>query len=138
MHFRPLWTEFLRLETADDCAVVVKHFLNSRKATLRDFQEHTGIDLMEYMGTFVEVGGTKAPTGPVVPGPVFPILAFKKSEENGAFIPQRLSLDGLFYHTKKYAWVQTDLWEEVTGDTDFFEKHILLKKTKKKSKRKQV
>jgi hypothetical protein len=124
---------FLRLDTYDDFLLISQHFLNSIKATPKDFAEQTGINLQEYMRCYMEIGGDMAPKGPVVPGPVFPILAFKQSNR-GNFIPQRLKLDGLYYQTKKYAWVRVELWEKVTGDEDFFETKILLQpKPKKKA-----
>jgi hypothetical protein len=132
LYRKPVVT-FLRIDTAEDELIISQHFLNSTKATPADFALQTGNNLSEYKGCYMEIGGDMAPLGPVMPGPVFPILAFKRSNR-GNFIAQRLKLDGLYYHTKKYAWVQVGLWEKVVGDEYFFETKILMQPPKKKDK----
>ena len=123
---RKPWVEFLRLDTEKDCQVVAQHFFGNYKATVHSFAAATrGINLMDYNGCYMEIGGTQAPEGPLLPGPVYPVLAFRMSRSRSTVRPYRFKLDGFYRDGKKRAWVKTDTWEKLLGDDSYFEEHII-------------
>lgn len=134
---RKPWREFIRIENETHCIAIARFYLGRLNATHGDFEAKTGIKLMDYKGCYMEAGAAISPTGPVLPGPVKRILAFKMSR-SGRWLPKLLQLKGLYHETMKYAWVKTDLWEQVIGDDQYFEKVFLAGKdanTKRKRKR---
>lgn len=126
---RKPWVEFIRLDGEKECLRVIQHFFGSRRADLTHFHAVTrGVNLLDFAGHpgyYMEIGGTQAPEGPLFPGPVHPILAFKMSRTRKSTIPYRFKLEGVYNSDKSKAWLKTDLWERVLGDETYFEKHVI-------------
>lgn len=123
---RKPWIEFIRLDGEEECLSVVRHFFGNFKATLQSFAAVTrGINLLDYKGCYMEIGGSKAPEGPLLPGPIYPVLAFRMSRSRTTVRPYRFKLDGLYKEDKKFAWIKTDTWEKLLGDENYFEDHVI-------------
>lgn len=121
---RKPFVEFVRLDGPTQATMVARYFLSSMGATADDFKKIIGIDLLDYRGHYMECGAALGPTGPLWPGPIRPVLRFKMSQR-GRWISQRLEVDGVYHESKMHAWVKIDLWEQLVGDSKYFEEVFL-------------
>lgn len=125
---RKEWIEFLRLNSEKECLTIVQHFFGSMRATLGHFHGVTrGINLLDFVGQgyYMEIGGARSPEGPLFPGPVHPLLAFRMSRTRKTVMPYRFKLEGVYNNDKSKAWVKTDIWEKALGDEKYFEDHVI-------------
>jgi hypothetical protein len=118
------WREFIRIEDEDHCLAIARFYLGTPKATAEDFTRLTGITLLDHKGCYMESGAANAPTGPVLPGPVKRVLAFKQSR-SGRWITKLFTLPGLFHESLTRAWIKVDDWERAIGDEHYFEEVFL-------------
>jgi hypothetical protein len=121
---RQPWVILLKLLDEGTCDVVAKHWLNKRTARCREFQQHTGINLTQFIGYYIEAGGESAPTSPILPAKVSPVLLLRRDKTNHVYSPIVTEVNGFFHETLNLAWVRTSRWEEMLGDQDYLEKNF--------------
>ena len=119
---RKEWVRFVRLSSKEACEAAVKQYLNSNKASLLDFNDLTGTDILTLQGSYLEYCGDEAPIAPVVAGTIEPIISFR--QEEGKVVTIRLGLEGLYHISKEVAWVRTAIWEEIMGDQTYLEDNL--------------
>lgn len=119
---RKPWVALLRLKDEKGCNAVAKHWLNKKGATWKEFQQACGIDLRTYLNYYVEIGGEDAPTSPFLPGQISPILVIYK--RGNGYVPLVVEVKGFAHSGGDMAWVKTDHWEALLGDTDYLEKNF--------------
>ena len=90
-----------------------------------EYQRRLGIDIQQYLGYYAEIGGADSPVGPVTPATeriaIKPILAIHQTNK-GNFSVQALTIShGFFNHDRSRAWVKTDHYEALLGDSFFQE-----------------
>ena len=119
------WITFLRIDSETEVITIAQHFLNNQNATSQEFiNKAFGLDLKQYIGCYVEVGGAKSPVAPIIPGPVKPLLAFKATRSKKNVIVERIELPGFFSEDRKHVWVKSGVWEKRLGDEDHYEKFL--------------
>lgn len=119
---RKPWVILVKLASEKSCNVVAKHWLNKRGATWKEFMQASGIDLRLYRNHYVETGGDDAPTSPILPSTIFPVLIIQKNGKE--YRPLVVSVPGFMHNTTEVAWVKTAQWEEMLGDQDYLEKNF--------------
>ncbi len=126
--------EFVQINTEAECTAVAQFFLSHRGATHQDFAQKTGINLLSFLGHYMECGTALGPTGPIHPGPVKPVLRFRMSGR-GNWTPRVVSVEGVYHNSKKHAWVKTEVWEKLVEDDTYFEEVFLGQRKKKGQER---
>lgn len=134
---RKPYREFLKIDGPAQAAAISKFYLSSLGADHGDFEQATGIRLLDHMGTYMESGAALGPVGPVLPGPIAPILAFRLSGR-GNYQTTYLKLPGLYHESLSLAWIKTSIWEEAIGDASYFEEEFLMGKELPRGKTKET
>lgn len=127
------YIEFVRIDDKAECTAIAQFFLSHHGATHEDFMQKTGINLLSYLGHYMECGAALGPTGPIFPGPIKPVLRFKMSR-GGNWTPRVVEVEGVYHDSRKHAWVKTGVWEKLVGDDTYFEEVFLGQKKKQRQK----
>ena len=119
---RKPWVILVKIRDEKSCNVIARHWLNKRGATWKEFLQASGIDLRQYLQHYVETGGDDAPTSPIIPNDISPVLIIQRQEK--VYCPLVISVPGFLHTSTEVAWIKTDRWEEILGDQDFLEKNF--------------
>ncbi len=114
------YVKFKRIQDDNDMQEYATHLLGipcNKLMILKRFN----IDLDQFIGFFVDVGGDANPTGPMFKGQIKPILAIRQNENN-TFSPHLMKVEGLLHHQQQQAWLPVAEWEQLLDDTYFEEK----------------
>ena len=133
---RPMWTEFWKIQDNSTVDQAAFRFFGYKEQngtsspqphTADAFVKQLGVDLREFIGSWVEVGATDAPAGPVTPAserlPIGPIAAIRMAHSGRFRVEPIYAVEGVFNRDGVRAWVPTEYYERILDD-NFFEQII--------------
>jgi hypothetical protein len=131
----PNYIEFARMSGPKEALNAVQRFFATGQATLEHFVQYFGVDLTNFPGFYLEVGTADAPSGPLVPGRVRPILVLRQSNSGSSHIPHVMDHEGFMTVDGTTAWVDAGLWDKHVQDTLIDEVKEAARKKREQMKR---